>query len=171
MANTKLDRWIGVVGNLAVVIGLVVVAVELRQTSVIANGELSSEFMANWQEFDRSRQDPSFAAVYAKSIERPDELTLTEQIQLDAHYWSAMNQLELARMLVEAGLFNHTYERILQENVRSFMTTPYAQAWWTSYRDRFADSTTAAIVDRELAAVPPETARDFFRAIESKLDE
>ena len=106
MANTKLDRWIGVVGNLAVVIGLVVVAVELRQTSVIANGELSSEFMANWQEFDRSRQDPSFAAVYAKSIERPDELTLTEQIQLDAHYWSAMNQLELARMLVEAGLFN-----------------------------------------------------------------
>jgi hypothetical protein len=113
----------------------------------------------------------SFAAVYAKSIERPDELTLVEHTQLDAHYWSAMNQLELARMLVEAGLFNSTYERILRENVRILLTTPYAQAWWATYRDRFADSTTAAIVDRALEEVPPEAAGNFFQAVESNLDE
>lgn len=50
-----LDSWLGVIGNVAVVIGLVVVAIELRQNSVVANGELTTQFLTNWEEMDRSR--------------------------------------------------------------------------------------------------------------------
>ena len=164
MAKNKLDNWLGVLGNLAVVVGLIVVAVELNQNSVIANGELTSQFMSNWQNLDQSRQDPSFARVYAKSIERPEELTLAEKVQLDGYYWAMMDQLELTRLLVNSELFNSSYEKIVRPNVRIFLTTPYAQAWWAAYK-RFADPATISIIDNELERLSSANARDFFDAI------
>lgn len=170
MDKNKLDNWLGVIGNLAVVIGLIVVALELHQNSIVANGELTSQFQANWQEIDRSRQDPAFARTYAKSIERPEQLTLAEKVQLDGYYWTVMDQLELARMLVESELFNSSYEDIVRPNVRIVFTTPYAQSWWNSYKE-FAHPVTAAIVDDELERTPTEAAQEFFDAIDSKLPE
>jgi hypothetical protein len=165
MTDDKLDRWLRVIGNLAIIIGLVVVAVELRQTSTIANGELSIIYMTNWQALDRSRQDPSFAAVYVKSMEQPDELTLAEKVQLDGYYWVMAGQWEIARQLTESGLFNMTYEEILRLDVRILLTTPYAQAWWRWYRDEFADPVMASIVDDELERISPQTAREWLDAV------
>ena len=170
MNKFKLNDWLGVIGNLAVVIGLVVVAVELRQGSIVANGELTSQFQANWEEIDRSRQDSSFAIVYAKSIEQPEELTVAEMVQLDGYYWTIMDQLELARMLVESELFNSSYEEIVRPSVPVIFTTPYARAWWDSYKE-FADPTTVSIVDDELARISSVTAQEFFDAIETKLSD
>jgi hypothetical protein len=164
LKSIKLESWIGVVGNLAVVAGLVVVAIELRQNSIVANGELSSQFQGHWQEMDRSRQDPSFAIVYAKSIEQPEELTLAEKVQLDGYYWTAMDQLDLAQDLVESGLFESPYEEIVRSNVRYIFTTPYARAWWASYKE-LSDPITISIVDDELSRFPAETAQTFFDSI------
>ena len=160
-----MDRWVGAIGNLAVIIGLIFVIVEMRQTSTISNGELSALYLTNWQAFDRSRQDPAFAAVLAKSIEQPDELTLAEKVQLDGYYWAAMGQLELVRELTSAGLFEDPYEDQVRLNVRILLTTPYAQAWWRAYRDEYADPELALIVDDELESLPPETARELLDAI------
>lgn len=170
MDKNKLDKWLNLIGNMAVVIGLIIVAFELHQNSVVANGELSSQFMTNWQELDRSRQDPSFAIVYAKSIEQPEALTLAEMVQLDGYYSTAMDQLELSRILVKKELFFSSYDEIVRPNVRFFFTTPYAQAWWKSYKV-FMHPTTISIVDDEIEKISSVAAQEFFDAIETKLSE
>lgn len=170
MTKKTLDTWLGVIGNVAVVIGLFVVAMELRQNSIVANGELSSQFQTNWEEIDRSRQEPSFAAVYAKSIERPAELTLAEQVQLDGYYWSVIDQLQLAQDLVEAELFYSSYEEIGRSFVRDVLITPYAQAWWHAHKD-VADPATVRIVDDELERISPDTAQAFFNDVQTTLSE
>jgi len=78
-----------------------------------------------------------------------------------------MDQLELARMLVAKDLFNSSYEDIVRPNVDIFLATPYAQAWWASYK-RFSDPETVSIIDAELEKISPGNAREFFDAIESK---
>jgi len=86
-----------------------------------------------------------------------------------------MDQLELAGDLVDAGLFNSSYEDIVRANVRLFFTTPYARAWWESYKGLvekgLADPAAIPIIDDELEGISPETARDFFRTTASKLSE
>lgn len=170
MSKIQLDDWFSVIGHIAVVIGLVVVAVELRQASIVANGELTTQFVTNWQEFDRSRQDPAFAAVYAKSIEQQGDLTLTEMVQLDGYYWAAVNQLELARMLVEPELFFSTYEDIVRENVRLLFLTPYSHAWWRANRHQYHPDM-VAIVDDELGKVSPDGVKEIFETIRVELSE
>ena len=170
MSKDRLDKWFSAVGHVAVIIGLIVVALELRQGAAVANGELTAQFMTNWQEIDRSRQEPSFAEVYAKSIENPDKLTLVEKVQLDGYYLLVMNQLELARMLVDLNLFEHTYESILRENVRIVFTTPYSHAWWKSF-SMDADATTVSIVNDELSRTPIDADRKRYERISTSVHE
>lgn len=170
MNKDRLDKWFSVVGHVAVIIGLIVVAFELRQGAAVANGELTTQFMTNWQEIDRSRQEPSFAEIYAKSIENPENLTLVEKVQLDGYYLLVMNQLELARMLVDLNLFERTYESILRENVRIIFATPYSHAWWKSF-SMDADATTVSIVNDELSRTPIDADQKRYERISTSLQE
>jgi hypothetical protein len=66
-----------------------------------------------------------------------------------------------------------TYEEILRLDGRVLLITPYAQAWWRWYRDKFADPVMASIVDDELERLSPDTARERldardFGAVESE---
>lgn len=170
MDKDRLDKWLSVVGHAAVIIGLIIVAFELRQGSAVANGELSAQFMTNWQELDRSRQDPSFAEIYAKAIEDPQNLTLVEKIRLDGYYSVVMDQMELARLLVDLGLFESTYEEILRVNARIFFTTPYSHAWWKSF-SAATHPTTIAIVNDELKRLSIDGERKRFEIISTSLRE
>lgn len=164
MAKSNLDRWLDAFGQLAVLIGLVVVAVELRQTSNIANAEMSGQYLTNWQAIEMAQMDPGFAAVYAKSLERPDELTLPEKVQLDGYYWALMDQLDFSKEMVEVGIFNDSLEDLWGFNARAIMVTPYAQAWWRAFREEFADTARVRIID---AAIEGLSADTYLRRIES----
>jgi len=150
MDDQRIDRWLGIVGNVAVVIGLIIVAVELRQSSSIANGELAAQFFRDIQDLERSRQDSDFARVYAKSIEDPDELTLAELVQLDGYYNVLLAQISSARRLVELGLFQQNYEYIVRANVRDVLYTPFSHIWWRSVAEDWADRETLDFINDEL---------------------
>lgn len=171
MSKLKLDRWLDVLGQLAVVVGLFVVAVELRQTSTIANGELSAQYLTNWQVIDQTHLDPGFASAYARSIQAPSELTLTERAQLNGYYWAVMDQMDLARELVEAGIFRDSLEELWSSTARGSLTTPYARAWWNWYRDEFADTAQVRIVESALQNLSPDAERQRFEAIDAHLNE
>lgn len=169
MTISRLDRWLNVTGQLAVVIGLLVVAVELRQNSTIANGDLSAQYLTNWQVIDQAQMEPGFASVYAKSLERPEDLTLAEKVQLDGFYWSVMDQMDLALELVEAGIFNDSLEALWGPPTRSVLSSPYARAWWRWYREEFADTARIRIIEGELSRLPAGAALERFEAIDAHL--
>lgn len=169
MASSRLDRWLDVFGQLAVLIGLVVVAFELRQTSTIANGELSAQYLSNWQTIELMQTDADFAAVYAKSIERPSELTVAERFQLDGFYWAIMDQFEFSREMVEVGIFTDSLEEIWGFSAPAILGNPYGQAWWRAYRDEFADSAQARIIDAAIEGLAADTHLQRLETIDAHL--
>ena len=52
---------------------------------------------------DGTRQSEEFAKVLAKSIEKPQDLTLAEFFELDAYYQGVLDQLEAVAKHVESG--------------------------------------------------------------------
>jgi hypothetical protein len=128
MNRSKPKGWLTVIGNFAVAIGLFVVTFEIRQNSTLARGDSVTQFVTNWEEIDRSRQDPAFAVTYAKSIERPQDLTLAEMIQLDGYYFSIMDQLNIDFYLVEFGIFKETHELAARAVAGIELSTPFARS-------------------------------------------
>ena len=168
MDRKKPIELLHVVGNLAVLIGLIIVAYEIRQSSVIARAELSALYLTNWAEIDRSRQDADFAAVLAKSMERPEDLTLDEMVQLDGYLFSIIDQLNMDRAMYRFGIFRDPLQVEVASFARYVLTTPFAQSWWASFREGY-NADTGALIDLELESVSPDKQRVFFEEIKSRL--
>ena len=103
-------------------------------------------------------------------MQSPQDLTSAEKVRLDGYYWVVMEQMEPAKMLVDLGLFESTYEQILRYNVQLVFTTPYSRAWWKGH-STIADPATVAIVNDELTRVPIDAERKRFELISTSLQE
>jgi hypothetical protein len=83
MSQTKSRDWLVVIGNFSVVAGLILVAFQINQSAFLVRAEIGASSYNRLVENHRVTVDASFAAVWAKSLEQPANLTITEMIQLD----------------------------------------------------------------------------------------
>jgi hypothetical protein len=170
MKLKNLSEWLHVIGNFAVLAGLVVVAYEVRQSSVLARGELVATYNGHWQEIDRSKQDVGFAQVLSKAMDHPENLTSAEMIQLDGYYYSVIDQINIDRYLYNFGIFKEPHELAARDVARTILTNRFAQSWWHERREHF-DPTTVGFIDDELEKVSGNAEQRFFGAIKSRLSE
>lgn len=132
-SGSKLN-WPSIVGNLAIIAGLVLVAIELKQNSDIAEAQLLYEESMRMTTLEYSLIGEGAAAVWAKSIEQPHKLTLTERRIMEAYYWTFLEQVRSARLLVDLGLLDEAAWRWRTANeVSFFFGNDYGRAWWSAF--------------------------------------
>ncbi len=85
MKAGKISEWLQVIGSFAVLAGLILVALQIQQNTVLVCAELQSNVSDAWINIDASKQSESFAIVLAKSIVEPQELTAAEILELDGY--------------------------------------------------------------------------------------
>ena len=121
--------WFEIGGVLVLVGGLVLVAAQIKQSTDITRVQLETSVRQNWRMVDSTRQSEEFARVLAKSIERPQDLTLAEFFELDAYYQGVLDQLETVAEHVEAGYRETTLESNFSNNAEIYFGNAFAKAW------------------------------------------
>ena len=121
--------WIEIGSVLALVGGLVLVATQINPSTKITRVQLETSVQLSWRAVDATRQSEEFAKVLAKSIERPQDLTLAEFFELDAYYLGVLDQLELVANHKEAGYRDGTLEDIFANNAQIYFGNAFAKAW------------------------------------------
>ena len=99
MSENKLFNAIQIATGLAVVVGLIMVFIELRQAKSLSLAELTSEGYAQAMADFRVIMGENSAAVIAKACTAPDELSFEETVILDAYYDSKIAQVSRLRVL------------------------------------------------------------------------
>ena len=89
----KLNKWLQVSANIGIVLGLVLVGIQLRQNSDLARIQLLYEESNRAIDLETAVVGEQSAAVWAKSIEAPEDLTLAEIRIMEALLWSFVEQL------------------------------------------------------------------------------
>ena len=132
--NSKLVNWLQVFANIGIVLGLVLVGVQIKQSSDLARIELLYEESHRFVEFETMVVGENGAAVWAKSLEQPENLTLEEVRIMEALLWSFIEQLRGTYRLAELGLIEEQDWRNRVENeVTFYLSDPYSRAWWKNY--------------------------------------
>jgi hypothetical protein len=132
--NSRLVNWLQVVANIGIVLGLVLVGVQIKQSSDLARIELLYEESHRFVELETKVVGENAAAVWAKSIEEPEKLTLEEIRIMEAILWSFVEQLRGTYRLAELGLIEEDDWRNRVENeVTFYLSDPYSRAWWKNY--------------------------------------
>ena len=106
MKAGKIGEWLQVIGSFGVIFGLILVALQIQQNTVLVRAELVSNASDAWINIDASKQSENFASVLAKSIVNPQELTTAEILELDGYLFTYIDQLDRDRDLYNLGVFD-----------------------------------------------------------------
>ena len=172
MVTTKLNNWLSFGANMGVVLGLVLVAYQINQEAELTKIQLFSEATSSRKEFNQALMGSDPLQVVAKSIERPNELTLAELKLMDLYFISALNELRRLEQLRKAGL-------AVDAEVEGFHVfyfgSNFAQAWFKEYggenefaatRERIRNTDPAWVVgffDRVLGRLDGDSGQSLMR--------
>ena len=150
MDADRVSKWMSLGASLGVLAGIILLAYEINQATLTTRAEMISSFQDRWVTIDLSWQDREFAATLAKAMEDPEELTVTDMIQLNGFMWSYFDHIGTSRLLWELGVFDdrvNTIEEIISDNAYMFFGNKFSQAWLEENRENL-NSQTMEIVDR-----------------------
>ena len=168
MKASKIGEWLQVIGSFGVIFGLILVALQIQQNTVLVRAELVSNASDAWINIDASKQSESFASVLAKSIVKPQELTAAEILELDGYLFTYIDQLDRDRDLYNLGVFGTPPEALVRGSLSDYFGNEFARAWWAETKWKFELSIVEAI-DREMENISVSQDIDYIERIKSRL--
>jgi hypothetical protein len=132
--TSKINNWLQVAANIGIVLGLVLVGVQLKQNSDLARIQLVYAESQSSIDLELEVVGEQGAAVWAKSIEDPESLTLAEVRIMEALLWGFAENLRGTYRLAELGLLEEEdWRRRVESEVTFYLSDRYSIAWWTNY--------------------------------------
>lgn len=164
MDTGKIDRWLSLGGNLAVLIGLVLVAYQINQEARLQKIQLFSDATTAINEFNLAMLGDNPTRVVARSIEDPDSLTLSEFQVMDAYLATALYEIRRLEILRREGLLA---EGSMYGIHHYWFGSNYAKAW-------FAEMGTEGVfpvnVD-QIRRSDPEYVLKYYRNLLERLED
>ena len=164
MKGDSVNRWLSLGVNFGVVIGLLLVAFQIKQDADLTKAVLFNDHTNSRKEWNQAMMGENPMEVVAKSIERPSELTLHELHVMDMYLIGAINELRRLEVLKVAGL---QVDNAGVEGLQVFyFWSNFAKAWYAEYSGGTQE---AAPVDDLITAVDPDWNVGFFNRVLARL--
>lgn len=171
MKIERMNAWLGLAGNIAVLLGLIALAVEINGNTKA----LRVQVMENTASLDQEARlavagNTEMQTLYAKALLRPAELTPSE-------LWGASLYFE-ERLLDDERKYNLFKSGVLPEEQwqRELRTVPYhfgttfGRFFWSEAKDGF-DPDFVAAIDNELAKFEGESNDQWLRSFHEKIQD
>lgn len=148
MNVNRLSQWLEFVGGIAVLIGLSLVALELRQAADTTRAELATGTGSALIEIYSQLATTQISTTYAKMLEAPEDLSTAEMLALNGLFSQILGVFTREVSLKNRGIFDED-ERIIGAIVPVYFSNSYAHSWWSVNRYRWPPRVTL-LVDREV---------------------
>ena len=161
--------WMQFAGNAGLIVGLILVGVQIRQNTEIAQMQMvhDSWLATEARHMMMIGENPS--PVFAKAIYEPAALTEDDHIVLDhilkAH---AMHVLKLARFKELGFELINPVESGSIGGMAYYLDSVYGKAWWAENRDWF-DPEAAKAISAVLAARPTDSLQREIQEINNAI--
>lgn len=166
MNTNQVNRWLTLAANVGVLAGLIVLIVEIRQSSAIAEAQFYLDQVESNETLEFTMLGDNPASVWERSVFDPESLSPADIRVMDAYLSSRLyvwwNMFELERRgFVEPGATAAN----VRDSVEFFFGNPFAQNWWKYERDHgeWGDRLTAFI---EAAVQQTDPSANRHRTIE-----
>ena len=136
MQKSKWTAWIELAAALSVLIGLVFVALEVRQNNEHARAESIRDLFQMWSDVYQFEYENGISELVRKSIEEPDDLNEDDFLRLGKYLDLVMNaQLTQAAMQHEAGLVIGDIAAEAPTFARSYFASNASRIWLRDNED------------------------------------
>ena len=168
MNSSKLNNWVQTLTSAAVIIGLALVVLEIRENNAIAEDEALTEFWTNWIALSTPEYSSDIGSAYIKSINDPESLSDEEMFKLGSWLTAAMSTYGQMFLMQEQGRVSADYRSDLAGDVEYYFGTTFARAWYAENRDWFPPVMTE-VIDEQLKDNPDLNSGERFSRMREKL--
>jgi len=148
----NLNRWLTLISNVAVLTGIIFLAVELQQNNLIAKAQTRTEITRSSVENTRLLQDPISLSVFTK-INNNEEVTDQEVLWLSLAFESTFKAWQNVYYQYQVGLFDE----------------PELEAYRETWRNRFRSC--GWITSRAYSTTRLQLEPEFRKELDNILEE
>lgn len=149
MDLAQLNSWMGIAANIGVVAGLILVAVQIRQSTKITKAQVANDWFLADMQLELAMLGENPASVWAKALVTPDELDHTDAAVLDRYFNFGLVQIQRLQRMHELGVADAQWvERA--GYLRWHLGNEVGRRWWSHFRGGFSEDF-ARMVDDILA--------------------
>jgi hypothetical protein len=136
--SERLSRWLALGANFGVLVGIIFLAMEVRDAKQMAQAQMADAAVAGHNELNLAVfSDPQLARVFVVGLYEPDNLKDAEAVQFAAWMRAYVNQnLRLLRMH-ELGFQSAETRAHEVRQLASFLSTPGGKLFLDSNRSVF----------------------------------
>ena len=169
MDSNNATRWLTVGANVALLLGIVLVAYELNQNSRLARAALIHEGNAFENQIWANLMGEDPVDVIAKSVECPDQLTYADFMAMDAFLFTSMNIVYREYELSKEGLFTtDEWKQEVSDYSRWYLGGDFGKAWWEIEGSSFFNSEFSNAVDEQLKQTGGDS-YDYWQRIRDRM--
>jgi len=168
VSESKLSDWIQIIASLGVVLGLLLITLEIRETNRVTLSEGSRHVSGRWADLSKSGYESDIYDLLTKSVENPEELSLAEILKLDAYFTSLVQTFDMWMSAYELGTARFDGAATLEESVNFYFGSKFGRAWFNENRYWIRPSI-AEIIEAELDTRSTWDVPEYVERIKSEL--
>lgn len=169
MKLRTLNEWLQVLGNFAILLGLIFLIVELRQNASIARAEFVAMSSQDFNSIHQIESSGTYVEAYAKVLRNQNDLTVEELIVLDQVLTQVVSAIALEKYLQSIGVLQ-VDDNVITSIVPEYFGNRFAQAWWPVARSKWWPQF-AERMDEEISKVPSNADGKYYEEISESLSE
>jgi len=136
MMKINAKSWVTIATNVSIVGGLLLVGAQMKQEANLQRLQVLFEESREMVETERVMLGENAAAVWAKSLQSPHDLSLEERRIMDAYLYIFAEHLRSIYLLAQEGLVENTkWQTRVAIDAGYFFGNPYGKAWWRNFTE------------------------------------
>jgi hypothetical protein len=172
--NNKLEIWVQISSAVAVLIGILLVVIQLRQNAELFELQILKEDFNSYIENEVSLLPENIYEIRQKSLDEPENLTLYDYQVLDGLYWATgVTRWRSLYELAERGLLDQSeWKRSVQEDFDWYLANPFGRAWWARMSKKESTLPTELVeyVNVLLADLPDSYMEDALEDVKNRIE-
>jgi hypothetical protein len=163
MKSKQFSDWLQVMASIGVVVGLMFVALELRENSKVAKEQGISAMSGAYSNFLSRLDDPSAREILIRALEETDEFSREESLHLMSLYLELLNGAEADFVIGESRGLSSDISVTNALSSTIFLSNRHGRAFWENTRIIYTPEF-AALVDSGMDGRANGLALGFLKA-------
>ena len=149
MDTDKVNRWLTLSANVGVIAGLILVAVQINQYTLITKAQIINDYYLADMELELAMMGDNPAGSWIKAIYTPNDLTNEDAAVVDRYFNYGLVQIQRLEKMHELGLAEDDWEDRF-DYLRWHLGNEVGRRWWAylkeGYPEDFAQSVDKVLI-------------------------
>ena len=161
-SKINLGQYVATLANFGVLCGLILVAIQINQSTGIARAQLENDYYLADMELELSMMGDSPVDAWTKAVYAPETITPQDAAILDRYFNFGVVQVRRLAEMRKAGLAK---DEVLVEKItylKWHLGNEIGKRWWTQYKATETNDEIIQEIDRALATNDYSQNREYM---------